>query len=175
MRVREIVGIFGLLALAACGSSGPPVDAAPSTAAPTASANPSDLEGVWHTGVVTPDDAKVVLQAAGLGEHAEALFAFMEIGNENVFTLRVSGGIWALYWSKDGGPALETDSGAYTVDGDTVTIRHYEGTDTHRWSVRGETLTITYLSDTITGPVPRGEEAMQRVLYMSSPWTRGTP
>lgn len=175
MRVREVVGLFGLLAVAACGSSGPSVDAASSAAVPRASVNPSDLEGVWHTGVVTPDDAKVVLQAAGLGEHAEAVFAFLEIGDENVFTLRVSGGRWALYWSKDGGPALETDSGAYTVDGDTVTIRHYEGTDTHRWSVRGDRLIITYLSDTIAAPVPRGEEAIQRVLYMSSPWTRGAP
>jgi hypothetical protein len=57
-----------------------------------------------------------------------------------------------------------------------VTIRHSDaGTDTLRWSVDGDTLTISYVSDTFPADFPRGEEVYQRVLYMSSPWTRGVP
>ena len=48
-----------------------------------------------------------------------------------------------------------------------------DGADTFQWSVSGDTLTITYLSDTMPSDIPRGEEIYQRVLYMSSPWTRG--
>jgi hypothetical protein len=137
----------------------------------------SELEGVWQTGVVTPDDAMAALQAAGLQQYAQGFFDFWKIGNENVFTLRIKGGRWACYRSKDGGLPVEDDSGAYTISGDTVTIQHGDqGADTHRWSVDGDTLTITYLSDTFDAPdFPHGEEVYQRVLYMSSPWTRQTP
>jgi hypothetical protein len=174
--------VIGVL-LTACSAAGPSASAEsgaasalPSAAPPQASAA-SGLEGVWHTGVVTPDDAMAVLQAAGLQQYAQGFFDFWKIGDENVFTLRISGGRWACYWSKDGGLSTEEDSGPYSISGNTVTIRHDDagGTDTHEWSVDGDTLTLTYLSDTISAPVPHGEEVFQRVLYMSSPWTRGTP
>ncbi len=177
MRARLAVGLTGLLLLTACGeavsSAASRVPSAIGTASKSSDA--SQLEGVWHTGVVTPDDAVATLQAAGLGEYAQGFLNFWQPGAENVFTLRITDGRWAFYLSKDGGLAEEVDAGAYTIDGNTVTIRHNEGTDTHRWSVSGDTLTIEYVSDTIEAPVPRGEEILQRVLYMSSPWTRGKP
>ena len=131
---------------------------------------------MWHTGVVSPDDARAVLQDAGLQEYIQPFFATWMPGQTNIFTLRISGGRWALYVSKDGGPAVEDDSGAYTITGGTVTIRHSTtGSDTHRWSVNGDMLRLTYASDTF-GPVAGiPEEVFQRVLYMSSSWTRGAP
>lgn len=182
MSVRAAIGLIGLMLLAACGAAISSVPSVPPSAppsvpasAPAATEGASELEGVWHTGVITPDDAIATLQAADLGQYAQGFLSFWKPGDENVFTLRISGGRWALYVSKDGGLAEEDDSGAYTIDGNTVTIRHDDGTDTHEWSVSGDTLTITYLSDTFSSPIPHGEEIYQRVLYMTSPWTRGTP
>jgi hypothetical protein len=180
MRARLAAGLTGLLLLTACSQATSPAPSAPSAVpsvigSASEPGDPSQLEGVWHTGVVTPDDAVATLQAAGLGEYAQGFLDFWQPGAENVFTLRISGGRWAFYLSKDGGPAEEVDAGAYSIDGNTVTIRHDEGTDTHRWSVSGNTLTFEYVSDTIEAPVPHGEEIFQRVLYMSSPWTRGAP
>ena len=156
-------------------------DTAPQSSSPGASSTAGDasqdaqaspLEGVWHTGVVTPDDAMASLQAAGLQQYAQGFFDFWKIGKENVFTLRISGGRWACYLAKDGGLSEEEDSGTYAIDGGTVTIQHDHGTDTHQWSVRGDTLTITYLSDTFTDD-SNEEEVYQRVIYMSAPFTRG--
>ncbi len=131
---------------------------------------------MWHTGVVTPDDAMAALQAAGLQQNAQAFFDFWDIGKENVFTLRIAGGRWACFRSKDGGLAVEEDFGVYSISGNTVSIKHGDdGADTHEWSVDGDTLTITYQSDTFPQDVPNGEETYQTVLYMSSPWTRGAP
>lgn len=182
MRAKPLLSLATLLLFAGCSST--PTEPSPSpessvaqSAPSAASSEASELEGVWHTGVVTRDDMRRALQDAGLQEYIQPFFAFWKPGETNVFTLRVFGGHWRLYWSKDGGTAVEEDSGPYTISGDTVSISHNdtEGSDTHRWSVNGDTLTITYLSDTIDAPVPHGEEVYQRVLYMSSPWTRGTP
>lgn len=181
MRGRVVVSLLGLVVVGACSAPPPatvPPSLTPSAAGSAASAHPSvasDLEGVWHTGVVTPDDATAALQAAGLGEYTQPFFDFWKIGDENVFTLRVRRGIWDCYWSKDGGLAIDEDYGSYEIRGDTVLVHHWEGTDKLQWSVSGDTLTIGYVYDTMTGPMPRGEEVYQRVLYMSAPWTRGTP
>jgi hypothetical protein len=188
MRARPVIGLAIALLLSACSAGGivtDPATPAHSAAPPVASTLPatspeasaaSELEGVWHTGVVTPDDAMAALQAADLQQAAQPFFEFWKIGRENVFTLRVSRGRWACYVSRDGGLSAEDDSGSYTIDGDLVTIRHSDaGTDTLRWSVDGDTLTISYVSDTFPADIPRGEEVYQRVLYMSSPWTRGLP
>ncbi len=204
MRGIACISVAALLVLAACGGQSPvgptptipppaqsqvsaatggpaplqsQTGAAPA-ASPASSREPSPLEGVWHTGVVTPDDAMAVLQAAGLQEYAQAFLNVFEFGDENVFTLRISGGRWVLYWARDGGLAREDDSGAYAIDGDTVTIRHNGGgTDTHQWSVNGDTLRITYVSDTFADDpqLPHFEEMAQRVLYMSSSWIVGAP
>jgi hypothetical protein len=192
MRARLVIGLAIALLVSACSAGGiatdpaTPVPSGARSAAPSApSSQPatspqasaaSELEGVWHTGVVTPDDAMAALQAADLQQAAQPFFGFWKIGNENVFTLRVSHGRWACYVSRDGGLPAEDDSGSYTIDGNLVTIRHSDaGTDTLRWSVDGDTLTISYVSDTFPADFPRGEEVYQRVLYMSSPWTRGVP
>jgi hypothetical protein len=192
MSARLVLGLAMALFVAACSAAevapgrATPVpsratSAPPSASIPQAPTSPqassaSQLEGVWHTGVVTPDDAMAALQAADLQQNAQPFFDFWKIGNENVFTLRVSRGRWACYVSRDGGLAVEDDSGSYTIDGDLVTIHHSDpGADTLRWSVDGDTLTIAYVSDTFPADIPRGEEVYQRVLYMSSPWTRGLP
>jgi len=194
MRARALVSLIATLVVTACsgqGAADAPTSAPASAASPVAissatapaasaapsrapSAVPSALEGVWQSGVVTPDDATATLQAAGLGQYAQAALDFLKLGNENVYTLRVLGGRWALYWSKDGGLSTEQDAGTYRISANSVTIRHgNEGSDTHEWLVVGDTLTITYVSDTINAePFPNGEEVLQRVLYMSSPWTR---
>jgi len=170
-----------VLLLSACSSAatGPSPSVEPSvvaSAAPVSSPAASALEGVWHTGVVTQDDMRAVLHDAGFPEAVQPFFAFWKPAESNVFTLRISGGQWACYWSKDGGVAVDEDSGRYTISGDTVSITHNdEGTDVRRWSVNGDTLTIAYVSDTFDSPVPHGEEIFQRVLYMSSSWTRGAP
>jgi hypothetical protein len=176
MRERAILGLVGLLVLTACGTDvarSPSV--APSMVSSTSvAADPSQLEGVWHAGPLTPDDFVATLQAADLGEVAQGFLNFWQPGSENVFTLRVSGGQWACYRAKDGGLSEDEDTGIYTIEGDTVIVRHgSDGADTFQWSVSGDTLTITYLSDTMPSDIPRGEEIYQRVLYMSSPWTRG--
>jgi hypothetical protein len=177
VRGRAILGLVGLLVLVACGTGVPrsPSVAPSEGASADGASDASQLEGVWHTGVLTPDDFAASLQAAGLGEYAQGFLDFWKPGAENVFSLRISGGFWAFYRSRDGGIAQEEDSGSYTIHRNTVTIRHNEGTDTLQWSVSGDTLTITYLSDTMNSDVPRGEEIFQRVIYMSSPWTRGKP
>jgi hypothetical protein len=186
MRPKVTTGFIGLLVLAACGGQGTATDqpsadpsvmsAQPSAAASAAPSVASALEGVWHTELVTPDDMAAVLQVAGLQEYTQPFLAAEEPGESNVFTLRVSAGRWVFYWSRDGGLQLEQDSGAYTIDGDTVTIRHDDqGSDTHRWSVDGDTLTLTYVSDTFPSTQGIPEEVYQRVLYMSSPWARGAP
>ena len=187
MRLKATIGFIGMLVLAACGDQGgaatdrssaePSVVSALPSAAPSAAASvASALEGVWHTKGVTPDDMAAVLQAAGLQEYTQPFLAAEKPGESNVFTLRVSAGRWVFYWSRDGGLELEQDSGAYAIDGDTVTIRHGDqGTDTHRWSVQNDMLTLTYVSDTVGPTQGIPEEVYQRVLYMSSPWTRGAP
>jgi len=173
---------FAVVLLTGCTSTTgtAPTGASPGSSSPAASATAasppgaSDLEGVWRSGVVTPDTAMAALQTAGLGEHGQAFFNFWNIADENQFTLRVGGGRWICFWSKDGGQSIEEDSGAYSIDGDTVTIRHDGGADTLRWSVDGNTLTLAYLSDTFDHPeYPKGEEVYQTILYMSSPWERG--
>jgi hypothetical protein len=182
-RTEPALSISGLLLLllSACSSasiapSPSPESSVVPSAASVSSPGTSALEGVWHTGVVTQDDMRAVLHDAGFPEAIQPFFAFWKPGETNVFTLRISGGQWACYWSKDGGIAVDEDSGRYTISGDTVSINHNdEGTDVHRWSVNGGTLTITYVSDTFDDPVTHGEEIFQRVLYMSSSWTRGAP
>ena len=129
MRGRAILGLAGLLVLAACGTGAPPsASVVPSEVAPSGGASEaSELEGVWHTGVLTPDDFVASLQAADLGEYAQGFLDFWKPGAENVFSLRISGGVWVFYRSRDGGVAEEEDSGSYTIDGNTVTIRHNRG------------------------------------------------
>lgn len=178
MRSEAILGLVALLALAGCGTgvAGTPSGTPSAVVTGSAAPDPSALEGVWHTGTLTPDDFVATLQAADLGQYAQGFLAFWKPGTENVFSLRIIGGFWAFYRARDGGIAEGEDSGPYTIDGNTVTIRHDDGgTDTLRWSVSGDTLTITYLSDTFESEVPHGEEIFQRVIYMSSPWTRGKP
>jgi hypothetical protein len=192
MSARLVLGLAMAVSIAACSAGGTTrgqaaplpsgVPSAPSSAtSPRPATSPlastaSELEGTWHTGVITPDDAMAALQAADLQQAAQPFFDFWKIGNKNVFTLRVSHGRWACYVSRDGGLATEDDSGSYTIDGDLVTIRHSDaGSDTLGWSVAGDTLTISYVSDTFPAEIPQGEEVYQRVLYMSSPWTRGVP
>jgi hypothetical protein len=192
MVARLVIALAIALLGSGCGGGGSATDQASPVPTRERSASPSapsprpvtsqeasaatELEGVWHTGIVTPDDAMAALQAADLQQAAQPFFEFWKIGSENVFTLRVSHGRWACYVSRDGGLPVEDDSGPYTIDGDLVTISHSDsGTDTLRWSVEGDTLTISYISDTFPEEIPRGEEVYQRVLYMSSPWTRGVP
>ena len=185
MSSRAIAGFSIVLLLTACSAAGdlasPLGPTAPANTSATSggasSSAASELEGVWHSGVVTPDDAMAALQAADLQQYAQGFFDFWKIGNENVFSLRIRGGKWICSWSREGGPFETEDDGQYSISGNTVTIQHNDvGADTFEWSVTGDTLTITYQSDTIGSPdFPRGEEVYQRVLYMSSSWTRGVP
>lgn len=176
----HIAGLLVVLSACSSAATAPPSSPEASvvpTAASASSPGASALEGVWHTAVVTQEDMRAVLHDAGLPEAVQPFFAFWKPGQSNVFTLRISGGKWACYWSKDGETAVIEDEGSYAIRGDTVSIVHddVEGSDVLRWAVHGDKLTITYLSDTIGGPVPHGEEVYQRVLYMSSAWMRGAP
>lgn len=186
MKSRLAIGVAALLIMTGCASqtassvapsSAPPaVSEAPSAAASAPASAPaatSPLEGVWHTGVVTPDDAQTTLQAAGLQQWIQPFLANSGFAASNVFTLRILGGRWVQYWSKDGGVDEDNDDGAYTISADTVTISHGpQGSDTYRWSVQGDTLTLTFQSDTFppTNDIP--EEVFQRAFY-TAPFTRG--
>ena len=135
----------------------------------------SPLEEVWHTDLVTPDMVRAALQAAGgLQQWQQAFVAGMP--DESVFTLRILNGRWVEYWSKDGGPYEENDSGPYAITGDEVTISHSDpGSDTFKWSVDGDTLTLKFVSDTFPagGGIP--ERVYQTGFYESAPWLRGQP
>ncbi len=178
--MRAHVPILAVVALLAAGcASGAASTASPTpTTAPVASASTATttaLETVWHTSVVTQDDMRAALQAAGLQEWIQP-FLSQVAGQQNVFTLRVLGGRWVQYWSKDGGSAAENDSGPYTITGDHVTVSHDDGgSDTYRWAVTGDTLTVTFLSDTFPPGEGIPERVYQTAFYMSSPFLRGAP
>jgi len=187
MRTRLAIGAVAMLIMTGCASQtassvmpssvAPVVTEAPSTALSSAPASApsaaSALEGVWHTGVVTPDDAQATLQAAGLQQWTQPFLANSGFADSNVFTLRILGGRWVQYWSKNGGTDEDNDDGAYSISADTVTISHGSlGSDTYRWSVQGDTLTLTFLSDTFAPTDGIPEEVFQRAFY-SAPFTRG--
>ncbi len=191
--MRAPVPILGVVALLVVGcASGAASTAAPTTrpsatspatAAPTTTAAPAAsptamtaaLETVWHTKVVTQDDIRAALQAAGLQEWIQP-FLSQVAPEKQVFTLRVLGGRWVEYGSENGGPAKEIDSGPYTITGDHVTVSHDDGgSDTYRWAVAGDTLTVTFLSDTFPPGDGIPERVYQTASYMSSPFRRGAP
>ena len=175
--VLLVTGCAGAPALA---SPKPPAPTAPATTTPAAtrppsSLAPSPLENVWHSGVVTPDMVRAALQASGgLQQWQQAFVAGMP--EESVFTLRILNGRWVEYWSKDGGPDEENDSGPYSISGDNVTISHSDpGTDTFQWSVEGDTLTLKFLSDTFPTGAGIPERVYQTAFYQSAPWITGQP
>jgi hypothetical protein len=189
MSVRVPILAAVAVLVAGCGSGAAPSatptaatvtpSAAPTAPAVTANATPTAtttaLETVWHTNLVTQDDMRAALQAAGLQEWIQP-FLSRVAAQQNVFTLRVLNGRWVQYWSKDGGPAEENDSGPYTITGDQVTVSHDDGgSDTYRWAVDGDTLTVTFLTDTFPPADGIPERVYQTAFYMASSWLRGAP
>jgi hypothetical protein len=148
------------------------------TSTPVATAPASPLEGVWHTGPVTPDDMRAALTSAGLQKWIQPFMATDAApGTSNVYTLRVLNDRWILYWAKDGALAMELDAGRYVIDGDRVTVNHVpDCSDTYGWSVDGDSLTLSVLSNTCATPVNAvPEHVMQTALYLASPWMAGKP
>jgi hypothetical protein len=192
MRARIPILVSVVLVFAGCASGAastePPATLPPVTTAPTvvpAAATPASpatpaptkvstaLETVWHTGVITDTDMKKALQKAGLQQWIQP-FLSQIAGKQNLFTLSVTDGHWAMYWSKDGGPMEITDDGAYQIDGSQVTAIHNDGgNDIYQWAVDGDTLTITYTGNTFPPQDGIPEDAYQTAFYMSGPWLRG--
>jgi len=180
MLAIAVLLVTGCAGAPAFASPKPPAPTAPATTIPAATRPPSTLapsplENVWHSGVVTPDMVRAALQASGgLQQWQQAFVAGMP--EESVFTLRILNGRWVEYWSKDGGPDEENDSGPYSISGDNVTISHSDpGTDTFQWSVEGDTLTLKFLSDTFPTRAGIPERVYQTAFYQSAPWISGQP
>jgi hypothetical protein len=166
--------------LAACGSSEstrsaspPSASSAPATngKADTPTPNGSPLEETWRTGNVTVADMTAVLSRAGLQEGIQPFRAEAGLGHSNVFLLTIANGVWHEGWSKDGGPFIDNDDGAYRIAGDTVT-NHLSGPPvTYRWSIQDGTLRLTLLRDTGADPgIPDG--VFQRAFYTAVPFQR---
>jgi hypothetical protein len=70
------------------------------------------------------------------------------------------------------GALLPVDYDAsYDIVGDEVTVNHSDGSNMFRWVVEGDVLTLEWLGTTFPeSDIP--EELFQRVLYMTSEFTR---
>jgi hypothetical protein len=165
--------------LAACGSSGSTRSASPPSAssapangkANTPTPNGSPLEGPWRTGNVTVADMTAMLSRAGLQKWIQPFRAEAGLGHSNVFLLTIANGVWHEGWSKDGGPFIDIDDGAYRIAGDTVTNHPSGPPVTYRWSIQGGTLRLALLRDTGPGPgIPDG--VFQRAFYTAAPFQR---
>ncbi|HEY8870055.1 MAG TPA: hypothetical protein VIM30_11805 [Candidatus Limnocylindrales bacterium] len=197
MKRTIATGALVMTLIAGCGSQTPgPGASASSTALATSPASPaasvppsaagspeasasSPLAGVWHTKAVSKDEIVAALQRCGQQKWIQPVLAKTDdaaLGSSNVFTLRIENGRWLQYWSKDGGVDNSNDDGAYTIEANTVTVRHgSSGSDIFGWSVSGGELGLTVTGDTFptTNDVP--EAAYMCAFYAASPYLAGHP
>jgi hypothetical protein len=152
-------------------SVGPTTSTTPSTA-PTTASQPagSALEDIWLLDQVKPEQIEATLRAAGLQKWVQPFRS--NIGEENAFKLRIRGGQWSLYYSKDRGPFDNIDQGTYTIAGDTVAVRHTEGSDVFDWTATDDELKLTWASDTFPETAGIPEEVYGRAFYSSAPFER---
>lgn len=163
-------GLALIMLLAGCGSDD---EKSPSEATPAGSV--AALEGTWRTGPVSPADAEATLREHGLGKWAKRFRAESPIRHETVLTLVIGDEGWDLSGSARGGPREKIDYADYEVSDGTVEAIHDEGTNTYAWSVDGDTLTIRWLSTTFEAYEGIPEEVFQRALYMTETFTKVAP
>jgi hypothetical protein len=171
--------------LVGCGSE----DSAPATASPEDGASTSatsevpatsegpavsPLEGSWQAGPISLEETEATVRRHGLGRWVTDYRANAPFFGDTVLTLTIEDGEWDLYGKSGGGQPVPIDYDAdYEIDGDTVVFHHSDGSNTYRWAIDGDTLRLQF--DRTTFPVVKGEipeEAYQRALYMTAPFTR---
>ena len=153
--------------LIGCGSDTPEKPAATSEA-PAA----SPLEGTWRTGSISPPDAEAALRQQGFGKFVKDFRANSPFATDTVLELSIEGGQWNLYGETDEGREPIDYDAEYTIDGDTVTFEHADGSNTHRWTVDGDTLSLEWVKGTLPPYEGVPDEVIQRALYMTEKFTR---
>ncbi len=168
-RLASAVGVaLTLVFLAGCGSDGGTSPDKPST--PSAAANP--LEGTWRTEPVSVSDANATLRKHGLEKWIKKFKSESPIQSPTVLVLEVTDE-WDLYMEPEGSPREEVDYDAeYKFRGNEVEVIHSDGPTLYEWAVDGDTLTFEWQSTTLPGYNGIPDEVFQRVLYMSSPFTK---
>ena len=139
------------------GCSAEPDDRA-STPATSEAASESALEGTWRTGSVSPRDTEATLRKQGFERFIKDYRANAPFSTDTVLELSIENGQWNLYGESDGQREPIDYDAEYTIDGDTVTFEHSDGTNTHRWTVDGDTLTLKLSR----GPCPPTKESPTR-------------
>lgn len=168
---RSVAVVVATASMLLIGCSSSPDDRSGTTETSEAPAE-SALEGTWRTGSVSPRDAEATLRQQGLGRYVEDFRANAPFSTDTVLVLSIEGGQWNLYGESDGKSEPIDYDAEYTIDGDTVTFEHSDGTNTHRWTVEGDTLKFEFVNGTMPPYEGIPDEVFQRALYMTEPFTR---
>ncbi len=134
--------------------------------------DPASLEGAWRTTPVAPRDTEETLRRQGFAQFVDDYRANAPFSKETVLILTIEDGQWNLYGEAKGEREPIDYDAEYTIDGDTVTFKHSDGSNTHRWTVDGDTLSLEFVKGTM--PLYKGipDEVFQRALYMTEVFMR---
>ena len=144
------------------------------TPEPTASASASSAalaDGDYVSGIVTHATAETLLKDPKIASDAGVKSFLAEFTTTLVSTLRLKNPSWVQLVHEDGQDKGIGDGGTYAfVNDHTIAIQGYSGkcNGTFGFSMHGESLKFTVLTDSC-GPAA---EALDRVIYQSSVWTR---
>lgn len=126
------------------------------------------LQDTWVTETVTMAQVKRTLTEAGLAAHADVVT--VEQGYPTGWTLRITRGRYEVRSSR----GVQTDNGAWTVDGDVLTLKPTPCTCTltFRWTIRHGRLRLALVDDASPdiGGVP--DEAFARALFTAAAFAR---
>jgi hypothetical protein len=163
----------------ACGAS--PDDeatAAQPTGTPSASASPAAAEpapaGTWRAGPAPYAAVVTVLRDAGLGQWADVVLNGSEPTSQVTYDLKIQGGMVLLSSAVDDRPMDVQDREAYTVEGQTLTLKPLSAScaSTFTWTVSGDQLAMRLSEDTCPDYQGTPDEAYMRALYTALPFRR---
>jgi hypothetical protein len=178
MKERATVGfLVALLLLTGCSSSDEATPPTPPTPKAGSSTSPSPLAGTYATDPIPVAHMVDVARQAGFEEADVAEFRAGYDGvQEIVFTLKLTGDLWVVFESRDGGTATDDWAGPYEILDDT-TVRAGAppcGPITYDYVLDGDDLSLRMTDDQCLedGKLTAGELIAQTTIYESATYHR---
>jgi hypothetical protein len=149
---------------------------ASASSSPTESASaPAGPEvGTWESAPVTRDQFLQTLRANGFTKY-QRRFASTPgwlPQRQGVLSLELRGGLWTLYGALDGEAPTIFDRQAYEVVDQGFELTSAVGRTILKPSIEGETLALAFVSSTEPAAEEIPVEAILRVYYTTTPFTR---